>query len=58
MGSGCLGMILRLLVDAVALRIAHGIVDRVVGVVSGKISGMLIGFFAALLALVGIRLKR
>ena len=58
MVNGCLGLILRLLVDAVAVRIAQGVVDRVVGSVGSKVSGLLIGIFAALLALVGIRLKR
>lgn len=58
MVNGCLGVILRLLIDAIAVRIAHDIVDRAVGGVGSKVSGLLIGFFAALLALVGIKLKR
>jgi hypothetical protein len=58
MASGCLGVILRLLIDAVAVRIAHEAVDRVVGGVGSKVSGLLMGFLAAILALIGIRIKR
>jgi len=57
MASGCLSIFMRLLVDAIAVRVAHGIVDKFMGPVGNKLTGVLMGFLAAILALVGIRLK-
>ena len=58
MVTGCLGIFLRLLANAIALRVANGIVDRMVNGVGAKLPGIVMGFLTTVSALVGVRLKR